>query len=69
MRSVMRSGTGQATLEYALVMFALLASIVAMGAFVAFLRKPAVFESAYAGSAHVLMEDDPLGRMQDMAVF
>ncbi|MDO5106795.1 MAG: hypothetical protein Q4D39_00820 [Coriobacteriaceae bacterium] len=60
---------GQSTLEYALVMFALLASIIALGALVGFLRNPSSFEAAIESSAHAFGGDDPLGTAQDLAVF
>ncbi|MBQ6521231.1 MAG: hypothetical protein IJI15_00185 [Atopobiaceae bacterium] len=60
---------GQSTLEYALVLFALLASITVLGALIGFLRSQPSFEAAIESSAHTLGDADPLGTVQDLVVF
>lgn len=61
--------SGQSTLEYALVMFALLASIVAMGVVLGFVQDPSFFKTVIDGSAHVLTGSDAFGAVQDLAAF
>ena len=60
---------GQSTLEYALVLFALLASIAALGTVLTVLRDPSSFEAVVATSAHTLGGADPIGAAQDLVVF
>lgn len=69
MFSIMRNASGQSTLEYALITFALLASIAVLGLLMGFLRAPATFEGVIESSAHVPTGSDPLGTAQDLAVF
>ena len=69
MIAMMRGTSGQSTLEYALVMFALLASIAVMGTLAVFLREPSIYRTVIEGSAHVFAGSDALGSVQDLAVF
>ncbi len=69
MEKMLGSCEGQSTLEYALVLCALLASVVALGAVLAFIRNPAVFSSVIDSSAHVLSGGDALGTAFDVVVF
>ncbi len=69
MFAIMRSAGGQSTLEYALITFALLASIAVLGLLMGLMRAPATFEEAIESSAHVLTGSDALGTVQDLAVF
>ena len=69
MEKLLRSCAGQSTLEYALVLFAFMASIAAFGAVLAFLQNPATFSAVMEGSAHVFTGSDLLGTAQDLAVF
>lgn len=66
---LLRSESGQSTLEYALVMFAFVASIAAMGVLVGFVQDARTYESVVATSAHVLSRQDAIGSAQDLAVF
>ena len=69
MDCLLEDGGGQSTLEYALVLFALLASIAVLGALVGFLRNPSSFMVAVESSAHAIGGDNPLGTVQDLVVF
>ena len=69
MSALNRGCSGQSTLEYALVMFALLASIVAIGAVLSFIQDPSSFKTVIDGSAHVLTDSDAFGTVQDLAAF
>lgn len=66
---VLGNSSGQATLEYALVMSALLASIIAFGAVLGFVRSPAAFDTALQSSAHTAYGGDVYGGIWDAAVF
>ena len=69
MVTMIRGTSGQSTLEYALIMFALLASIAAMGTLAVFLREPSTYRTVIEGSAHAFAGSDALGSVQDLAVF
>jgi len=61
--------TGQATIEYALLVFAFMAAIVGMGALWHAARDGVLLELALGAASHVPGSEGVLGMAEDMALF
>ncbi len=64
-----RWSRGQGTLEYALVLFAFIASIMSLGLIWHGVRDGALLRQAVRSASHALSGTDPVGSSKDLLLF